>query len=869
LDHLHYLPLTLPFFSILVGIFAGLVLLIEIGILRYAYMRIGIGSRAALLLLFGSLFGSYFNIAVAQLPGRQILSGQEVTYFGIPYAVPVVVDWPGTVLAVNVGGAVIPTAMSLYLLAKNRFWVRGLLATFCVAMACHRLATPVPGLGIALPVIVPSLTTAIVALLLSRQDAAPLAYISGSLGTLIGADLLNLGSLQGLGAPVASIGGAGTFDGIFLVAWWRCCWPVSPAGWASLDFPRTQGVDAPANRHRWFVAETLNDAAAAATAPARDEPAGTAAIAGEREPRPLSLWSLCGFALIMGSFTGFGAVVFRALIGLVHNVLFLGHPWFAYDASHFTPPSPWGALVILVPVIGSFGVTFIVNTFAPEAKGHGVPEVMDAIFYQRGLIRPVVAVAKSLASALAIGSGAAVGREGPIIQIGSALGSTLGQLVAMPVAQRITLVAAGAGAGIAATFNTPIGGVLFATELLLPEVSVNTFLPVALATGSATFIGRLFFGAQPAFAVPVELATLPNQPSSVVTLLLYAVLGALVGAAAALFVRSLHWVEDIFDRIPGSYLRHAIGMLLVGVLIYLLMITAGHYYVEGVGYATIQATLNGQMVGGLFFLLLFVCKLAATNVSLGSGSSGGIFSPSLFMGATLGAAFASFAGALLPGVGLSMPAFAMVGMGAMVGSGTGAAMTAVTMIFEMTRDYDIVLPMILAVALSLGVRRLFSRQNIYTMKLVGRGHAMPRGLHANLFLVRSARDVMLHDVAIMDQSTTFSALLMSQDAGGLRHVVVTRGNRIAGVLRVNTDLRRAVGAAGADVTLGELVRPNFTVVREDAAVFDVITRMRRKGAATALVIPRGVYPGANRILGVITKEQIADSVASSISLYPR
>ena len=175
---------------------------------------------------------------------------------------------------------------------------------------------------------------------------------------------------------------------------------------------------------------------------------------------------------------------------------------FFYDASRFTPPSPWGALVILVPVIGALGVTFIVNNFAPEAKGHGVPEVMDAIYYQRGIIRPIVAVAKSLASALAIGSGAAVGREGPIIQIGSALGSTFGQMIRMSMGQRIILVAAGAGAGIAATFNTPIGGVLFATELMLPEISVNTFLPVAIATGTATFIGRLFFGTQPAFRFP-------------------------------------------------------------------------------------------------------------------------------------------------------------------------------------------------------------------------------------------------------------------------------------------------------------------------------------------------------------------------------
>jgi uncharacterized membrane protein len=215
-SQLHYLPLSPTFFSILVGMFILLVLFIQLGILRYAYIRIGISSRAALLLLFGSLIGSYVNIPVAELAAQPIMSGREITYFGMHYVVPVVVDWPGTMIAVNVGGALIPALMSVYLLVKNRLWGAGLPATACVTAVCHFLADPVPGVGIALPVFVPALTTAVVALLLSRQHAAPLAYVSGSLGTLIGADLLNIDKLQGLGAPIASIGGAGTFDGVFL-----------------------------------------------------------------------------------------------------------------------------------------------------------------------------------------------------------------------------------------------------------------------------------------------------------------------------------------------------------------------------------------------------------------------------------------------------------------------------------------------------------------------------------------------------------------------------------------------------------------------------------------------------------------------------
>jgi uncharacterized membrane protein len=205
------------FFAILVGIALALVALVEVGLLRYAYMRIGIGPRVAILLLMGSLIGSYFNIPVAHLAGHQMLGHRVISFFGMQYALPVVVDWPGTVIAVNVGGALIPGMISLYLLIKHRLWARGILATLCVAVVCHQLAHPLPGVGIALPVFVPSITAAIVAVLLSHQRAAPLAYICGSLGTLIGADLLNLGAVRGLGAPVASIGGAGTFDGIFLI----------------------------------------------------------------------------------------------------------------------------------------------------------------------------------------------------------------------------------------------------------------------------------------------------------------------------------------------------------------------------------------------------------------------------------------------------------------------------------------------------------------------------------------------------------------------------------------------------------------------------------------------------------------------------
>ncbi len=595
-------------------------------------------------------------------------------------------------------------------------------------------------------------------------------------------------------------------------------------------------------------------------------PAAKSAIDPAPGPRYGLVW-LSILALITGLATGFGAIFFRGLIAAIHNLIFLGVFSVHYDANIFTPASPWGAFIILAPVLGGLVVTALVTNFAPEARGHGVPEVMDAIYYQGGLIRPIVAVVKSIASAFSIGSGAAVGREGPIIQIGASLGSSLGQLLRLEPWQRITLVAAGAGAGIAATFNTPIGGVMFAIELMMPEVSVRTFLPVALATGTATFVGNWFLGPQPAFAVPA-LPALGHDPSAIIALGLYALLGAVMGVAAAAFVHSLSTLEDVFDRIANPYLRHAAGMLLVGLLIYGLFHFCGHYYVEGVGYATIQALVTGQLAPLSIVPLLYVAKLAATSISLGSGASGGIFSPSLYMGATLGAAFGLLVSAVHPIPDTSIANFAIVGMAAMVAGGTGAAMTAVTMIFEMTRNYSLVMPMILAVALSIGVRRVLSRENIYTVKLVGRRHLIPKALHANMFLVRHASDIMDTDVLVLQAATDFDSFLREQEPhGAMKHVVVIRNNRIFGVLRVNTALRRGLEEAYTGVTLGDVAQRDFTIAREDDIAFDVIKRMWRRGGAMAVVVAGKGVPTETDVKGIITKEHVADSVADSIKGY--
>ena len=492
---------------------------------------------------------------------------------------------------------------------------------------------------------------------------------------------------------------------------------------------------------------------------------------------PAILWAL---SLLVGIVAGLGAVAFRALIAIFHNLFFLGSLSAAYDANAHTPAGPWGRLVILVPVVGAFGVVFLVKNFAPEAKGHGVPEVIDAVFYHKGVIRPVVSVIKALASALSIGSGGSVGREGPIIQIGSSFGSTMGQLLRLPTWQVVTLIAAGAGGGIAATFNTPVGGVLFAVEIVMHEVSARTLVPVVTATATATYVGQFFFGPHPSFSIPA-LETTYFQLTDPKVLVAYAILGLSAGLVSALFIYSIYGFEHFFEnRVKGGYyLQHAAGMLAVGLMLYFFMRFSGHYYVEGVGYATIQDVLASVQFPIYFLVLLFAAKLLATSLTLGSGASGGVFSPALFLGATAGGAYGVVLHRVFPSLHISAPAFAVAGMAGVVGGATGAAMAAIVMIFEMTRDYTVIIPMTLTVAISYGVRRSLIRDSIYTRKLVLRGDPVPESLRADLQFTRRAASIMNSKLQILPAATRLQDLPSNRNDA---FVVINGAGAVEGVV---------------------------------------------------------------------------------------
>ncbi|MBO0662341.1 chloride channel protein [Jiella sp. MQZ9-1] len=574
--------------------------------------------------------------------------------------------------------------------------------------------------------------------------------------------------------------------------------------------------------------------------------------------REVTLKVMLVLSLIVGIVAGLGAIFFKFLIALIYNFAFYGVFSFRLDPNAYGPPSSFGAGIILIPVIGGLIVVWLVRQFAPEAKGHGVPEVMFAIYHQNGNIRGVVAAVKSLASAISIGTGASVGREGPIIQIGSSFGSTFARMLRLVQHQKITLLSAGAGAGIAATFNTPLGGVLFASEVLLPEVSARTFLPVVVATATSTYVYRAVMGVESAFLVPFDGLAQGHLVNGA-ELLVAALLGVLMGLASWLFIKLLAKAEDVFEESGiNPYLQNIIGMFAVGLLGYAFMLFTGHYHVYSVGYSTIQDVLNGGMTTAWLLLILFAGKLIATCLSLGSGASGGIFSPSLFMGATLGGAVGLFGEALLPGSGISPQTFAIIGMGSMVGGATSAAMTAIVMIFEMTRDYEIILPLVISVAIAIGVRRALTTADIYTIKLRHRGKPIPTDRTTNMFLVRQASEVMYKDFVVLPGSMTVTEALKQVEVHKTR-VVTTDGTRITGYVRFGTIPYQADRFARQ--TLADIASSEFIIATNANNLNTVVTRMNRRNRTYAIVVreARGL-PRPEDIVGIIGREEIANAL---------
>jgi len=479
--------------------------------------------------------------------------------------------------------------------------------------------------------------------------------------------------------------------------------------------------------------------------------------------------------IVVGLLGGFGAVAFRYLIGLFQGLIYSTNG----DLTTAALTLPWWR-ILLGPAIGGLVVGPLVYFFAREAKGHGVPEVMDAVATKGGRIRKRVAFVKILASAICIGSGGSVGREGPIVQIGSALGSSIGQVLRLTDNQVRVLVACGAAAGIAATFNAPMAGAIFALEIILGDFALTTFTPIILASVMATEVSRIMIGNYPAFQVPPYDLLFPQE------LVLYCILGVIAGVVAVSFTVTLYKVEDIWDawKFP-EYLKATVGGVIIGT------IALGFPQIMGVGYDSITKALLSEETWTIL-LLLVPLKILATSITIGSGGSGGIFAPSLFMGAMLGGAFGAGAHYLFPYHTAQPGAYAIVGMGALVAGTTQAPIQAFLILFELTQNYKIIAPIMICCVISTFVAHSIKKESIYTLKLLRRGVDIRAGRDVNVLKSMRVDDFMTKRPETIREDTRLRELIIVlQKSKHSTFPVTDNQNRLVGMLSLK-DFREIV-----------------------------------------------------------------------------
>ena len=572
-------------------------------------------------------------------------------------------------------------------------------------------------------------------------------------------------------------------------------------------------------------------------------------------------------AVVIGVSTGLAAVVFIRLIAFIQT--------FFYGGGEKILPELGRLWLILIPVIGGLLVGPIIVKFAPEAKGHGVPEVMQALILRGGRIRPRVAIAKIITSALCIGTGGSAGREGPIVQVGSALGSSIGQWLHLSDARIKNLVACGAAAGIAATFNAPIAGVVFAIEVLLSEIQVTVFGNVVVSAVAASIVSQIFLGARPAFEIPGYVMQSPWE------ILLYVILGLLAALVGILFIRMLYYTEEVFDRLAiPEWLKPATGALLLGILAFCypyvgtisyispndmtlgLPISENYPHIFGSGFLFLEEVLQGRAPFFLLFLLIFL-KPLATSFTLGSGNSGGVFAPSLFTGAMLGGSFGYLAMHLFPNLNIEIGAYALVGMAAVFSAAARAPLTSMLIVFEMSNDYRLILPLMAAGMVASTFAQWLHSDSIYSLKLTKRGIRFEQGRDLDIMQTVQVEEVMNKAPVTVQQEQSVAdlfAAFQETHLGGFP--VMANETELYGMVTMQ-DMERTIQEMERtlhrkevnlkDLKVWDVATPDPVTVFPDEPIWSAIRKMAPRDLARLPVISRN---NPKQLVGVISRSNI-------------
>lgn len=546
----------------------------------------------------------------------------------------------------------------------------------------------------------------------------------------------------------------------------------------------------------------------------------------------------------IGLLAGIVAYLLYNLIGFLTNLAF-----YHVLSFHFRSPQAHhlGAWVILLPVAGGIIVGFMAKYGTPKIKGHGIPEAMEAVLTSQSRIDPKVAILKPISAAIAIGTGGPFGAEGPIIQTGGALGSLIGQFISTTASERKILLACGAGAGMAATFNAPLAGVVLAIELLLLEFRARSFIPLVIATTLATSVRFLLLGSGAMFHFSgVDFGIPAGLPY-------YIVLGGICGFAAIGLTKFLYWMEDQFDRLPIKEVWHpAVGALAFGII--------GFFVprVLGVGYDTISDILNNQLTLHILILVL-VFKSLAMVIALGSGTSGGLLAPTFMSSAALGGAYALIVNYFFPSAHLAPGAYALVAMGAVFGAASRSTFAFIVFAFEITRDYNSVLPLMLVCVIADLIAIRFLPNSIMTEKLARRGLKTNQDFEANVMRHVRVSEVMFSDVPTISPQMKVSEAadrIASGDPDLARHhalPIVDKNGQLAGMVTQSDLLAMLELEGGREKTVLEAGTRVLVVCYPDENVFDALTRMLRNDIGRLPVISR---EDSHHLVGYVSRSSV-------------
>ena len=533
-----------------------------------------------------------------------------------------------------------------------------------------------------------------------------------------------------------------------------------------------------------------------------------------------------GIGLIAGGI----AFLLYKLIGLLTNISFYGRFAADFTSARYNHLGLW---VIPIPVIGGIIVGIMAKYGSSKIKGHGIPEAMEAVLFNRSRIQPRVAILKPISAAIAIGTGGPFGAEGPIIQTGGAMGSLVGQLFHTTASERKVLLACGAAAGMSATFNTPIAGVILAIELLLFEFKARSFIPLVVASTLATTVHMQLLGAGPMFTVRTMDFGIPRA------LPFYLLLGVICGLAAVGFSKLLYWTEDQFEKLPIDELWWpAIGALGLGIIGYFVP------RVLGVGYDTISDILNANLAWKLLILVM-LAKAVALVISLGSGTSGGLLAPMFMSSAALGGVFAMGMNQVFPAANLSAGAFALVAMGAVFGAASRAAFSFIVFAFEITRDYNSVLPLMLVTVIADGVAiLLMPKASIMTEKLIRRGLRIHQDYEADVLQQMSVSETMDHDAPTLPAGMPVSELaerIARHEPEVSRHqglLLLDTESKLVGIITRGDILRALDQDSSGAMSLLEAGSRKVLVTYPDETLHDAAAKMLRNNIGRLPVVDR-------------------------------